>query len=83
MIIKNRIEVVQQLAELLRKFDIELNQYDTDVYLYYNSESQTATLDTFVNVSGREWLDDDHYTIYILTDSTLTKLLILLILLKK
>ena len=39
MIIKNRIEVVQQLAELLRKFDIELNPYDTDVYLYYNSES--------------------------------------------
>ena len=63
MIIKNRIEVVQQLAELLRKFDIELNPYDTDVYLYYNSESQTATLDTFVNVSGREWLDDGHYTI--------------------
>ena len=64
MIIKNRIEVVQQLAELLRKFDIELNPYDTDVYLYYNSESQTATLDTFTNVSGREWLDDAHYTIY-------------------
>ena len=64
MIIKNRIEVVQQLAEILRKFDIELNPYDTDVYLYYDSEAQTATLDTFVNVSGREWLDDDHYTIY-------------------
>lgn len=63
MIIKNRIEVVQQLAEILRKFDIELNPYDTDVYLYYNSESQTATVDTFVNVSGREWLDDGHYTI--------------------
>lgn len=64
MIIKNRVEIVKQLAELLRKFDVELNKYDTDVYLYYNSESQTASLDTFVNVSGREWLDDDHYTIY-------------------
>lgn len=64
MIIKNRVEIVEQLAELLRKFDIELNKYDTDVYLYYNSESQTASLDTFVNASGREWLDDDHYTIY-------------------
>lgn len=64
MIIKNRIEIVNQLAELLRKFDIELNPYDTDVYLYYDSETHTATLDTFVNVSGREWLDDNHYTIY-------------------
>lgn len=64
MIIKNRVEIVEQLAELLRKFDIELNKYDTYVYLYYNSESQTASLDTFVNASGREWLDDDHYTIY-------------------
>lgn len=64
MIIKNRVEIVEQLAELLRKFDVELNKYDTDVYLYYNSESQTASLDTFVNASGREWLDDDHYTIY-------------------
>lgn len=64
MIIKNRVEIVKQLAELLRKFDIELNPYNTDVYLYYDSEKHTADLDTFVNVSGKEWLDDDHYTIY-------------------
>lgn len=64
MIIKNRVEIVRQLAELLRKFDVELNPYDTDVYLYYNSESQTAELDTFTNPGGNSWLDDDHYTIY-------------------
>lgn len=62
--IKNRDEIIEQLAKMLIQFDKDMNGYQTDVYLYYNKENQTATLDTFVNVGGNNWLDDDHYTIY-------------------
>lgn len=62
--ITNRAEIVAGLAAMLRQFDIDLNAYQTDVYLYRN-EDGTATLDTFVNVGGNSWLDDDHTTIYI------------------
>ena len=61
---KNRAEIVAKLAEMLKKFDLELNPYDTDVYLYYDEAEKTAELDTFVNVGGNSWLNDDHYTIY-------------------
>lgn len=45
-------------------FDKECNQYQTDVYLYFDRDTNNATLDTFVNVGGNSWLNDDHYTIY-------------------
>lgn len=62
--IKNREAIIEQLTEILMQFDKDCNQYQTDVYLYYDAENQTAELDTFVNVGGNSWLDDDHYTIY-------------------
>lgn len=62
--LKNRAEIVAELAKMLREFDLALNPYDTDVYLYYDKAAKTAELDTFVNPSGRSWLDDDHDTIY-------------------
>ncbi len=62
--LKNREELVEQLTEMLMEFAKDCNQYQTDVYLYYDEETQTATLDTFINVGGNSWLDDDHYTIY-------------------
>ena len=62
--IKNREEIIEQLAEMLLQFDKDENNYQTDVYLYYDEEQQTAELDTFVNIGGNSWLDDDHYTIY-------------------
>lgn len=62
--LKNREAIVEELAEMLKKFDMQLNAYQTDVYLYYDEEKQTAELDTFINVGGRSWLNDDHCTIY-------------------
>lgn len=62
--IKNYETIIEELTEMLMKFDKECNRYQTDVYLYYNEETQIASLDTFVNVGGNSWLDDDHYTIY-------------------
>jgi len=62
--IVNRDAIVEQLTELLMTFDKECNQYQTDVYLYFDRDTNTATLDTFVNVGGNSWLNDDHYTIY-------------------
>lgn len=61
--IANRDEILEKLTELLKQFDIDRNQYQTDVYLYLD-EGNNARLDTFVNVGGNSWLDDDHYTIY-------------------
>jgi hypothetical protein len=62
--IENIQEIEEELIELLKQFDKDLNSYDTDVYLYYDEDTNTATLDTFVNPGGNSWLDDDHYTIY-------------------
>lgn len=62
--IKNREEVIEQLTEILMDFDKSCNQYQADVYLYFDRDTNTATLDTFVNVGGNSWLNDDHYTIY-------------------
>ena len=62
--LKNREEVVKVLASMLRGFDVEMNSFETDVYLYYNAEEKTAELDTFVNAGGNSWLNDDHETIY-------------------
>lgn len=64
MLIKNREKIIEQLTEMLMQFDKDGNKYQTDVYLYYDEENQTAKLDTFVNVGGNSWLNDDHYTIY-------------------
>lgn len=64
MKIANREEIVEKLTEMLMQFDKDARMYQTDVYLYYDSENQTAELDTFVNVGGNSWLNDDHYTIY-------------------
>lgn len=61
--INNYNEVMENLAELLKQFDIDENMYQTDVYMYVD-ESGNATIDTFTNVGGNSWLNDNHYTIY-------------------
>ena len=63
-VLKNRVEIVAQLAGILRQFDVDCNKYDTDVYLYYNADTQTAELETFENVGGCNWMGDDHVCIY-------------------
>lgn len=62
--IRNRYQIVEELADMLKQFDKDLNRYQTDVYLYYDPAKKTAELDTFTNVGGNSWLNDDHYTIY-------------------
>ena len=64
MIIKNREQLVNELAEIFLQFDKDCNSYQTDVYFYYDNRDQTGRLDTFVNVGGNSWLDDDHMTVY-------------------
>ena len=63
--INNREEIVEQLAEMLVSFAKARNLYQTDVYLYYDEATCTASLDKYENVGGNSWLDDGHYTIYI------------------
>lgn len=62
--IKNYDEILESFADILMQLDKDMNRYQTDVYLYYDSDTQTATLDTFTNVGGNSWLDDSHITIY-------------------
>lgn len=61
--IKNREQIIAEFAEMLMQFDKDCNSYQTDVYMYIDDDGN-ASLDTFVNVGGNSWLDDDHYTIY-------------------
>lgn len=63
IVIKNRNEIVEKLAEMLYQFEVEHTGYQEDVYLYIDKDGN-ATLDTFVNVGGNSWKNDDHYTIY-------------------
>jgi len=58
----NHSEVLDALTEQLTDFERENNSYQTDVYIYI--EDGKGTIDTFTNVGGNSWLDDDHFTIY-------------------
>lgn len=64
MVVKNYNEVLEELINLLVQYDKDCKKYETDVYLYYDEDKQTAELSEFVNVGGNSWLDDDHITIY-------------------
>lgn len=61
--IKNSEQIVAELAALLKIFDCELRNYQTDVYIYLHDDG-TASLSEFVNVGGNSWLDDDHRVLY-------------------
>lgn len=63
IVIKNRDAIIEQLADMLYQFDMEHTGYQEDVYLYLDKDGN-ATLDTFVNVGGNSWRNDNHYTIY-------------------
>lgn len=63
--INNREEIVEQLTEMLIDFAKARRLYQTDVYLYYDVATCTASLDTYDNIGGNGWLDDTHFTIYI------------------
>lgn len=45
-------DLVSELAVILRKFEIDLNPYQTDVYFYYDADAKIGRLETFVNVGG-------------------------------
>lgn len=62
--LKNHKEVVEKLTEIFMDFQKNPVNYEIDVYLYFDTENGTATLDTFINVGGNSWLNDDHFTIY-------------------
>mgnify|MGYP005881210061 CR=1 FL=1 len=57
-------DLVSELAVILRKFEIDLNPYQTDVYFYYDPDTKIGRLETFINVGGHSWINDDHVTIY-------------------
>ena len=64
MKIKNYKAVVAKLTAMIVQLYKDCLPHPTDIYLYYDEETQTAELDTFLNVGGNSWLNDDHYTIY-------------------
>lgn len=62
--IKNLDEIREKLEEMLINFDVELNNYHTDIYLYFDEETKKAKLSLFENPGGNSWINDDHYKIY-------------------
>ena len=61
--LKNSDDIYEEFVEMLKQFDKDKNSYQTDVYLYVD-DNMTGTLDTFINVGGNSWLNDDHYVLY-------------------
>lgn len=61
---KNHDELVEKLAEMIINLDIAKNEYQTDIYLYYDRTTGKAKLTEFINVGGNSWLNDSHYTVY-------------------
>lgn len=61
--IKNTNEIVEELAEMLMAFSKEMNQIETDVYLYIDNNG-IGTLKLYENPGGNSWIDDDHFIIY-------------------
>lgn len=61
--IANRSELIDDVTEMLMQFERDLNEYRTDLYMYYD-ETGRIYFDTFTNVGGNSWLDDDHVCIY-------------------
>lgn len=63
MEVANRNEIIGTLADMLHEFDVNMNRYQTDVYMYIDDNGK-ARLTTFTNVGGNSWMDDEHYTLY-------------------
>lgn len=61
--LKNYDEVRETLIETIADLETRKNRYQTDIYLYID-ENGRGTIDTFANVGGNSWLNDDHITIY-------------------
>lgn len=71
--LKNYDEVRETLIETIADLEARKNRYQTDIYLYID-ENGHGTIDTFVNVGGNSWLNDDHIKIYTDREHCETKL---------
>ncbi len=63
IVLKNYDEILDGLNNTLKDLDISNPEHQVDIYLYLN-EDGSGTLDTFYNVGGSSWLNDDHICIY-------------------
>ena len=63
--ITNLDEVKRNLYYMIFELEFVENEYQTDIYAYYDEETGRVTLEYFENVGGNSWLDDDHITVYV------------------
>ena len=63
MKINNYEDVCSKLVDTLCTLDAEASDFQTDIYLYVDDDGN-GTIDTYVNVGGNSWLNDDHITLY-------------------
>lgn len=61
--LKNYADLLEQLTKILLNLEKDKNHYQTDIYLYYDEQEETGSLDTFTNPGGTSWINDDHYCI--------------------
>lgn len=62
--IRNYDDLVERLTVILVNLIKDCRPYDTDIYLYYDEERKTATLDTFANPGGTSWINDSGFVIH-------------------
>lgn len=63
MKIDNYREIVADLMHMIAKLEAEKNAYQTDIYMYVDERGH-ATLDTYINIGGNSWRDDDHILVW-------------------
>lgn len=61
--LKNYDEVLDGLKNILKDLDLRNSEHQIDIYLYLSKDG-SGTLDTFYNVGGNSWINDDHICIY-------------------
>lgn len=61
--LKNRQEVLEAIVGMLMDHDIKHVGFQEDIYLYITDDG-IGTVETFQNVGGCSWLNDDHITVY-------------------
>ena len=61
----NAEELREELIEKLREFDKAMRNYQTDLYLYVDEETNTGEFWEFSNPGGNSWLNDDHYVMHV------------------
>lgn len=62
MLIRNKGDIINEIATQRMQLDIDAYPHQVDFYLYLDDACE-GTVDQFVNAGGNSWINDDHITV--------------------